>query len=32
MFYLLWIFGIALTIMLTAMLVIKIENTGKFDE
>lgn len=32
MFYLLWAFGIAFTILLTAIIVMSIEKTGKFDE
>ncbi len=32
MYYLLWIFGVAVTILFTALLMMNIEKTGKFDQ
>ncbi|EHK89499.1 cytochrome bd oxidase small subunit, CydX/CbdX family [Aggregatibacter actinomycetemcomitans] len=32
MFYVIWVFGVLLAIMLTVVVTISIEKTGKFDE
>ncbi|MBN6063701.1 cytochrome bd oxidase small subunit, CydX/CbdX family [Aggregatibacter actinomycetemcomitans] len=32
MFYIIWVFGVLLAIMLTVVVTISIEKTGKFDE
>ncbi|TYA51735.1 cytochrome bd oxidase small subunit, CydX/CbdX family [Aggregatibacter actinomycetemcomitans] len=32
MFYVIWIFGVLLAIMLSVVVTISIEKTGKFDE
>ncbi len=32
MYYLLWVFGLAFTILLSAIIVMSIEGAGRFDE